>query len=128
MTGARGEAIIERGDIEYRVLFTNRALAEAESATGKSILVIARGFVNGATGIGDVAQLLSIGLEAARRDSKSGGPQGRAYTLADAYRIMDEVGFTAVARAVMESIAVVIRYDGDDDTARNDAERESPNA
>jgi hypothetical protein len=41
---------------------------------------------------------------------------------------MDEVGFTAVARAVMESIAVVIRYDGDDDTARNDAERESPNA
>ena len=127
MTGARGEAIIERGDIEYRILFTNRALAEAESATGKSILVIARGFVNGATGIGDVAQLLSIGLEAARRDSKSGGPQGRAYTLADAYRIMDEVGFTAVARAVMESIAVVIRYDGDDDTAR-DVERESPNA
>lgn len=61
--GARGEAIIRSGDAEYRILFTNRALAEAEIAIGKSIIVIARGFVNGATGIGDTAQLLAVGLE-----------------------------------------------------------------
>lgn len=114
MTGARGEGIIQSGETEYRVLFTNRALAEAESATSKSIIAIAQGFASGMTGIGDVAHMLTVGLEAARRDTNAGG---RTYTVADAYRIMDKVGFADVARVVMEAVSAVLRFgtepDGD---------------
>lgn len=117
MPGARGEGVIRNGESEYRILFTNRALAEAESATGKSIITIAQGFTVGATGIGDVAHLLATGMEAARRDAKAGG---RTITLMDAYRVMDEVGFTSVARVVMEAVAAVMQYSAED-------EGESPN-
>lgn len=116
--GARGESVIQHGDTEYRLLFTNRALAEAESATGKSIIMIAQGFSVGTTGIGDVAHLLAVGMEAARRDAKSGG---RTVTLVDAYRVMDEVGFTAAARVVMEAVAEVMQFS-------DEAEGESPNS
>ena len=112
MTGARGESIIRNGEIEYRVLLTNRALADAEIAIGKSTFVLARGFISGATGIGDTAQLLAVGLEAARRDAKAGG---RTHTLVDAYRIMDEVGFTTAARAVMEAVGAILKFSGDED-------------
>jgi hypothetical protein len=105
--GARGESIIQGDDAEYRILFTNRALAEAESTCGKSVIAIAQGFTIGATGIGDVAQMLAVGLEAARKDARL---NTRAYTVGDAYRIMDEVGFTVATRAVMESVAAVLRF------------------
>jgi len=121
--GARGEGIIQHGETEYRILFTNRALAEAESATGKSVIALAQGFANGTTGIGDVARMLSTGLEAARRDANAGG---RTYTLFDAYRIMDEVGFTEVARAVMEAVSVVLKFDGEEQP--DQGEDEAPKA
>jgi hypothetical protein len=122
--GARGETIIRSGDAgeEHRILFTNRALAEAESATGKSVIAIAQGFANGATGIGDVAQMLAVGLEAARRDAKLGG---RAYTLGDAYRIMDEVGFTIAARAVMEAVAAVLKFGNDAEAPEGESPKET---
>ena len=124
MTGARGESIIKSGETEYRILFTNRALAEAESACGKSVIAIAQGFANGATGIGDVAQMLAVGLEAARKDARA---SGRPYTLGDAYRIMDEVGFTIAARAVMESVAAVLKF-GNEEDGQARAEGEPPKA
>ena len=125
MIGARGESIIRSGETEHRILFTNRALAEAESACGKSVIAIAQGFANGATGIGDVAQMLAVGLEAARKDAKLGG---RSLTLGDAYRIMDEVGFTITARAVMEAVAAVLKFGADSDEDPGQAEGKSPKA
>ena len=121
--GARGEGIIQHGETEYRVLFTNRALAEAESATGKSIIALAQGFSSGTTGIGDVARMLAVGLEAGRRDANAGG---RTYTLLDAFRIMDEVGFTEVARVVMEAVAVVLKFGGEEQPGQGEAEAEAP--
>jgi len=121
--GARGESIIQGDGAEYRVLFTNRALAEAESACGKSVIAIAQGFTNGATGIGDVAQMLAVGLEAARKDART---VGRAYTIGDAYRIMDEVGFTVATRAVMESVAAVLKFGSEAEAPGTAGEGEDP--
>jgi len=106
--GARGEAIVQAEDREVRVLFTNRALAEAESAMGKSVIGVAQGFADGASGISELAHLLRAGMEAARRDGREGG---RALTLNDAYAVLDEAGFAAVAEPVMLAIANVLAYD-----------------
>jgi hypothetical protein len=122
MAGARGESILRSGENEYRILFTNRALAEAESAIGKSIIAIAQGFQFGTTGFAEVSKLLAAGLEAARRDARTGG---RTLTLLDAYNVMDEVGFTECSRAVMEAVAAVLRYGSED--AEHPAAGESPN-
>jgi len=107
MAGARGEGVISAGGAEHHVLFTNRAIAEAEKAAGRGILALLQGFENGSTGIGDVAHLLTAGLVAARRDERASGPP---VTLADAYRIMDEAGFADVTRIVMEAISAVLTY------------------
>jgi hypothetical protein len=123
--GARGEAIIQSGETEYRILFTNRALAEAESACGKSVIAIAQGFTTGGTGIGDVAQLLATGLEAARKDARAGG---RTFTVGDAYRIMDEVGFTVAARAVMEAVAAVLKFGSEADEGEAPKAMEIPSS
>lgn len=106
--GARGEAVIQSGDREVRVLFTNRVLAEAERRLGKSILAIVQGFSDGALGMNDVVTLLVSGMQAARREG-GGGP---AVTLESAYEVMDEAGFAVCTAAVMESVAAVLSYEG----------------
>ncbi len=109
MSGARGEVTVEvPGREPVTVLFTNRALADAERAVGKSVLEMARGAGDGRLGIADVAQLLYVGMEAARRDARAGG---RSYNVNDAYEILDAAGFAAVAAAVMEAMAAVLSYD-----------------
>jgi len=112
--GARGETTLQAGDTEYRILFTNRAIAEAEAAMGKSVIAAAREL-----GIADVGQLLAAGMEAGRREARTGG---RAYTVNDAYRVMDEVGFAAAAKATLEAVAAVLSYGAEDE-----GEPESPN-
>ena len=107
LVGARGEGIIQVDGTEHRILFTNRAVAEAESSIGKGIIGLLQGFQSGTTGIGDVAHLLAAGLEAARRDAHAGG---RPVTLDDAYRIMDQVGFAEVTRCTVEAISAVLSY------------------
>jgi hypothetical protein len=107
MTGARGDVSIQDGEHEVRLLYTNRALANAERALGKSIIAVAQAFGSGGCGIYDVAQLLLAGMEAARQESKA---TGRAHTLGDAYAVMDRAGFTQAANAVMEGIAAVLSY------------------
>jgi len=114
MTGARGESIVQVDGREVRILFTNRALANAERAIGRSILAVAQGFARGESGIGDVAQLLLVGIEAARQDARI---TGRATTLNDAYTLMDAVGFAQAANAVMEAVAAVIQYGTESDEA-----------
>lgn len=114
MTGARGESTLTANGRDVHILFTNRACANAERALGKSVIAVAQGFARGESGIGDVAQLLLVGIEAARQDSKQGG---RATTLNDAYALMDEVGFAQAANAVMEAVAAVISYGTEGDEA-----------
>jgi hypothetical protein len=106
--GARGEATIHAGDRgEVQILLTNRALADAERALGRSILAVAGGLADGTTGILEIATLLRVGLEAARRDAKAPGPPVAENT---AYDVMDAAGFGAVSVAVMEAVAAVLAF------------------
>ena len=121
--GARGESTLHVGETEYRILFTNRALAEAQSAMGKGIIGVLQGYQGGESGVLETAHLLAAGLEAARRESRS---RGIAYTVNDAYRIMDEVGFTAAAKATLEAVAAVLSYRAEG-VGGDNSEAESPN-
>jgi hypothetical protein len=118
MAGARGEGYLELDGETFAVLFTNRALAEAERALGKSVVQIANAFGRDAIGVGDVAQLLTVGLEHARRDSRS---RPQSYTINDAWDLLDKLGFAVVVEAVMLAIVQVISYrptkDKDGETA-----------
>ncbi len=110
--GARGEGYLDAEQGEYPILFTNRALAEAERALNMTVLEIARNASN--LGVNAVAQLARIGLEASRRDRRD---SRRAYTLDDAFDLLDSYGFAAVARVVVEALTAVLSYqrrEGDD--------------
>ena len=109
MTGARGESTLKGADgRDVCILLTNRACANAERALGgKAVLTIAQEISRGEPGMGDVAQLLLVGMEAARQETKS---SGRAVTLNDAYALMDEVGLIQAVKAVAEAVSAVISY------------------
>jgi hypothetical protein len=110
--GARGEGVIELPDgEEVSILYTNRALADVEKATGQSIILVADGFANGRTGIREMAQVLRAGMEAHRRDARAGG---RAVTLNDAFDILDAVGFARVAEVAMTAVGEVLGYGVDE--------------
>jgi len=102
--GARGERVIETEAGEITILFTNQALAEAEQRMNKGILGI---LFNSQIGIGDVAHLLRAGMQAAYHDQ---GRRKEAVSLHDAYKIMDEVGFSEVFTAVTEAVKAVLNY------------------
>lgn len=110
MPGARGEATIEAGDREVAVLYTNRALAEAEEQIGKSIIETSQGFAEGKIKVSDVAHLLRAGMEAARRDARTGG---RPVSMPAVFEVLDEVGLVAVAEVVMIAVAEVLTYGTD---------------
>ena len=116
--GARGEGVIPlpEGD-EVTVLYTNRALVEAETALGKPILVAVQAMAEGAIAVGDVVQLLLVGMRAARRDART---SGAVPTVADAYDIMDQVGLTSVTAIVIEAVAAVLSYGQNTDAADQD--------
>ena len=99
MPGARGEAIIQAGEREVRILFTMRALAEAEREAGKPIAVMlsAQGF-----GIQESAVLLRAGMEAARRDARLGGTR---VTLDAAFDLLEKIGLNAAGEAIGLAIA-----------------------
>ncbi len=111
-TGARGECTLEAEGRSYPVLFTNRALAQAERVINKPMLELLTAIQSRQLGVGDTAQLLAIGLEFGRQDAKAGG---RSYRVEDAFHIMDALGFTAVLTAVLEAVAAVLVYDGETD-------------
>lgn len=121
MPGARGEVTIETDTRTLSILFTNRALAEAENTMGRSIIAVAQGFASGdsALSISELAQMLRSGMEAARRDAKI---SGRVVSMNDAFDVLDEVGFTRVAQAVFGAISVVLSYDSEAE------ESEGPNS
>ena len=115
-TGARGESTIQAGDREVRVLFTNRALGDAEHQLERSIISVSRGLQDGTSGIREIVTLLRVGMEAARRDARE---SGRSITIVDAYDVMEHAGFATVTEAVMMSVAAVLSYgteaQGDED-------------
>ena len=104
--GARGEAFLEANGESYRILFTNRAIAEAEQRTGKAFLHLLRLASIEDLGVNDVANLLVTGLEAARRET--GG--GRPYQITQAFDLMDAVGFVQAAQAVVLALTAVLTF------------------
>lgn len=119
---ARGEGTINADGREVLVLFTNRALAEAEHHMGKSAMGVANSFSSGDASLTDLAYLLRAGMEAARRDARLGG---KPVSMEMAYKVLDEAGFVAVATVVMTAVADVLSYSGagansdDDDAEKN---------
>jgi len=115
--GARGERVIETEDGEVRVLFTNRALANAETQLNRGVFEVLADLQSGGR-IGDVAVLLQAGMEAARRDAREGG---KPVTTAQAYAVLDEVGYAAAVIAVVEAVAEVVSYTRERDASIQDA-------
>ena len=105
LMSARGEGVIQAGDREVAVLFTNRALGQAEKQLGRSAV----GVVNGGyekLGISELVIFLQAGMQAARRDN---GETGRV-TLDDAYQLLDAAGFAPAYLVVVRCISDVIGY------------------
>ena len=102
----RGEQTITHNDgTETRLLFTNRALGEAETAMKRPVLDVLQALTDNKAGVVEIACLLQTGMEAARRDSRQGG---KPVTVNDAYLVMDDVGFGSVVKAVAEGIVAVL--------------------
>ena len=106
-TGARGEGYLELDGETYVVLFTNRSLADAERATGKTVVQMANASQTGSLGIGDVAHMLAVGLEWGRREGRQ---QGGTYNINDAWRLLDQLGYAACAEVVLSALADVLAY------------------
>lgn len=106
-TGARGEGFLDLDGETYVILFTNRAIADAEKATGKGILQLLNGFRGDTTGLGDLAHLLAVGLEYARREGRS---RAGAYNINDAWRLLDQLGYSTVAEVVFGALTDVMMY------------------
>ena len=106
-TGARGEGYLELDGERYAVLFTLRALADAEQFTGKSIMQLMAAAQANAMSVGNLAQMLAVGLEYARRERKG---RVRPYDVNDAWRLLDGLGFTIVLVVVLEALAAVMSF------------------
>ncbi len=103
---ARAEGIIYANGQEVTVFYNNRAIANAEKEIGRGIVDVVGSFQSGGS-ISEMTVLLRHGMEASRRDQRVGG---RPVSMVDAYRVMDEAGFTAVAMSVIEAVAEVLGY------------------
>jgi len=110
--GARGESIIHAKGRDIYLLFTTRALINAEQQLGKSTSVIMRSFVSNTIGYTELVALLRSGMEAARMDARIGG---RPVSNNDAIDIIDEVGFIAAITPVMDAVAAVTIYKADEE-------------
>lgn len=114
MAGARGEAMLQAGEREVHILFTNRALADVEQRVGRSIMALLQGAIDGSTTMGETVQMLRAGMEAARRDAHEPGP---AVAINTAFDVMDAAGFGPTMAAVMEAVGDVLAYDPGGDGA-----------
>lgn len=97
---------LESGE-EIGILYTNRALANAEAETSKNLLALLNSIASGNLSINDISILLKVGMEAYRRDVNI---SGKPVTIDDSYRVMDEIGFSKVSEAVLTSVADVLNY------------------
>ena len=109
--GARGEMFLEQEGESHAVLFTLRALAEAEQRTGHGILAMLRG---ASFTINDIAAILLSGLEAGRRDGHTGA---RPYTMKRAMAMIEDLGYLTVAGEVISALSEVLDRDSDAEDA-----------
>jgi hypothetical protein len=105
--GARGEGQLGLDGETYVILFTNRAIADAERATGKTVMKLMRGFASDDIGMSDVAILLMVGLQYARREHRS---RAGANDTQDAWTLLNKLGFAAVASVVFTALTEVMSY------------------
>jgi hypothetical protein len=108
VSGARGEAYLVVDGDQRSILFTNRALAEAERLIGKGLFGLIMEGKRELT-FEATAQLLWVGMEHARRESRAGGA---AYKIADAWAVMDTCGIGPCVTAIFEAVTAVMSYDG----------------
>jgi len=108
--GARGEGVLVADGREVRVLFTNRALARAETVLNRNVIELLRDASRGGLGMTDVVELLRLGIEAARRQDND----NRVVTLDEVYDIVDSVGYIAAARVVIDGLSAVMSFGGGD--------------
>lgn len=106
------EILIQGDTQEYRVLYTNRALLNVETWTGKSIIQIVRGFVDGKSGVNEIARLLQAGMDAARKDAGSGGKQ---VTLDEALLALDDIGTIGALNQLQDAVRGVLNKDDGSD-------------
>lgn len=99
--------MLQAGDREVRLLFTNRAIATAEEKLDKGIIEVLTRFDRGGGGIAETAILLQAGMEFARRDERIGG---RPISLPQAYEILDEAGFAQTLAAIADGVRAVLTY------------------
>ena len=112
MPGARGDVELQAGEHgAVRLIYTNRAIRDAELALGRGIIKVLMAARDSDLSVGDVAKLLQIGMEYARRDGQRGG---RQVTEGEAFEVMDQAGFGPTAAAVFEGLSAVLSYDGQD--------------
>jgi len=101
------EVLIQGETQEYQVLYTNRALLNVETWTGKSIIQIVRGFVDGKSGVNEIARLLQAGMDAARKDV--GG--GKQVTLDEALDALDDIGTINALNELQSAVGGVLNRD-----------------
>jgi hypothetical protein len=107
-TGARGESYLELDGERYTLLYTNRAIAEAEKAIGRPAVQIVNATARGdGVATGDIANLLAVGLEYARRNHLRSGD---GTTSNDAWRLLDGCGYGACLSAVIDGLVAVLSY------------------
>lgn len=113
--GARGEGLITLpGGDEVEILFTNRALAEADSRMTRPVFaVVLTDLPRGEVRLADLAQMLRSGVNAANRDRR----RRETITMDQAYNIMDSVGISEVMRVVMFAAADVLKFSANGDSA-----------
>ncbi len=111
---ARGEGVIHAKGRDIPLLFTTRALLNAEKQLGKSIPSILRGFVSNTSGYTELVALLRVGMEAARVEAHA---DGQPISNSDVIAIIDEVGYITANNPVMEALAFASSYIPDKEDA-----------
>ena len=108
--GARGEGILIVDGVEHRVLFTNRAMAESERRTGRTISAAARAAAAGELPLNELVMMLVVGLGAARQ----AGHGAAVYTPARAWELMDSAGYMEVMRVVISAASDALTWSPDE--------------
>lgn len=106
--GPRSEVTFDSGEGTVGLLYTNRALAEVETQTGKSVWMMVEVFGKGFyPPIVDLVVLLKAGMEAYRREHD---PYSTQVSTDDAYRVLDLVGYSFAVTQVMPAVGEVLFF------------------
>lgn len=119
----RGEAFIELdGEQQVGMLFTIRAISQAEKKIGTGILALIAETQAGTVGMEAVATLLQCGVMAYRNEN---GGKSKQATLEYAYDVIGAAGYSHAVEVIFEAIADALSYDSR--SASGEEKREGPN-